>query len=959
MTLWAVIIGALFGWIAGDFEGLGLLAGGIVGLLAGKGIERGIRAEVARELEPLRAIVERLAAERLAAAGSPTTGATAAPAPLQAAPEQPVAPESTFVSEPAAGSLLSEMAPPAAGPWNFEPPPPMVPAESAEPVEPAEPARPGMVEVLVARARDWLLGGNTIVRLGLVVLFVGLAFLANYAAQAGLLPIELRLAAIAAVGVALLVAGFRSRLARPGFGLALQGGGVAVIYLTLFAAARLFAVAPLVAALALMVAVCALGCALALLQQSQALALTAFAGGFAAPLLVGQEGGSALALFGYFTVLNLAILFIAQRRSWRLLNLLGFFATFGIGALWGATGYRPADYWTAQAFLVVSVLIYVATAVLYTRRTPGPLGNVVDATLLFGPALAGFGLQAALVADRDYGAAFAALGFAAIYLGTVALTRRRPESLRLMHEAMIAIAVGFVTLAVPLALGARWTSAVWALEGAGAFFVGMRQARWLPRLFGLLLQAVAALLFLASFGMDPAAPPFVNADFVGGALIAGALLLTAWWLRQPLPHGGTRAARTFADAEALLGPALFLAGFGFAWAAFAGEGWRFARRPVDGGGSLISAQTARLVAMLAFAALAWTAQGMARRLGWPVAGWPARVTLPALAAGLLASLASGGHVLHHPDWMIWLAAVALHLHALYRADQDASSGASRSLLTAMHVGGVWLAVGFVADMLWLGVDRARLWDSSWAGVVFLVAVTAVLAALTLRAAPALRAGATPRRWPLDRHAAAYAWMAAAPVAALTFAGALATAFAASGRADPLPFVPLLNPVDLAVALAIAVLALWRRAVLAAEPPLPGASALAGPVGVAVLAGLAFVAVNTAWLRAAHHLLGVAWRPDALLASFAVQTGLAILWTLLALALMVAAHRRGLRTLWLTGAGLLGLTVAKLLLVDLGNAGGAERVVTFIAVGALMLLIGYLAPLPPRTTHAADAADGAR
>jgi uncharacterized membrane protein len=103
------------------------------------------------------------------------------------------------------------------------------------------------------------------------------------------------------------------------------------------------------------------------------------------------------------------------------------------------------------------------------------------------------------------------------------------------------------------------------------------------------------------------------------------------------------------------------------------------------------------------------------------------------------------------------------------------------------------------------------------------------------------------------------------------------------------------------------------------------------------------------LRVAHHFFGVAWDASALFGSFVVQTGYAILWTLLALSLMVIAGRRKLRVLWLTGAGLLGLVVVKLLLIDLSNVGGAERIITFIAVGVLMLVVGYFAPLPPKAS----------
>jgi uncharacterized membrane protein len=71
------------------------------------------------------------------------------------------------------------------------------------------------VEIWVGKARDWLLGGNTIVRAGLAILFVGLTFLARMAAYAGLFPIEVRLALVALAGAALLAIGFNKRTQRP------------------------------------------------------------------------------------------------------------------------------------------------------------------------------------------------------------------------------------------------------------------------------------------------------------------------------------------------------------------------------------------------------------------------------------------------------------------------------------------------------------------------------------------------------------------------------------------------------------------------------------------------------------------------------------------------------------------------------------------------------------------------
>jgi len=283
-------------------------------------------------------------------------------------------------------------------------------------------------------------------------------------------------------------------------------------------------------------------------------------------------------------------------------------------------------------------------------------------------------------------------------------------------------------------------------------------------------------------------------------------------------------------------------------------------------------------------------------------------------------------------------ALLLHLRMLRQLDAQRPQG----WWPWVHAGGVWLLVLLAGNVLVSAIDRAQLWQTAWATVILLAAGSIVLLALVFACRRVLQGGAA--RWPLDRFLKAYAWRAAAPLAVALAAGALLVAVASSGEAKPLPYVPLLNPTDLAVAIALAVCALWLHTVRASTLALPSAAREGVPV--AVLAGVAFVAVNTVWLRVVHHFAGVPWDGSSLFASFLVQAGYSILWTLIALVLMVAAHRRALRLPWMLGAGLLALTVLKLFVVDLSNRGGSERIVSFIAVGLLMLVVGWFAPLPP-------------
>jgi uncharacterized membrane protein len=59
--------------------------------------------------------------------------------------------------------------------------------------------------------------------------------------------------------------------------------------------------------------------------------------------------------------------------------------------------------------------------------------------------------------------------------------------------------------------------------------------------------------------------------------------------------------------------------------------------------------------------------------------------------------------------------------------------------------------------------------------------------------------------------------------------------------------------------------------------------------------------------------------------------------------------------WIVGGALMLVVVAKLFLVDLSNVGTVARIVTFLTIGGLLLVTGYLAPLPPRP-NADDAPD---
>ena len=112
----------------------------------------------------------------------------------------------------------------------------------------------------------------------------------------------------------------------------------------------------------------------------------------------------------------------------------------------------------------------------------------------------------------------------------------------------------------------------------------------------------------------------------------------------------------------------------------------------------------------------------------------------------------------------------------------------------------------------------------------------------------------------------------------------------------------------------------------------------------ILIGL--LVLSSVVVRAMHHYLGTPlWGLD-IWSNGDVQLSLTLLWVILAFILMTFSSRRHIRQIWFVGAALLGIVVAKLLLLDLSQSGTLTRVISFIGSGAVMLVIAYLAPLPP-------------
>jgi len=111
--------------------------------------------------------------------------------------------------------------------------------------------------------------------------------------------------------------------------------------------------------------------------------------------------------------------------------------------------------------------------------------------------------------------------------------------------------------------------------------------------------------------------------------------------------------------------------------------------------------------------------------------------------------------------------------------------------------------------------------------------------------------------------------------------------------------------------------------------------------------MALMLLSVVFARAVHAYHDVPYLFSTLWDNLYFQTGLSLLWSVVAIVLMLLSKRYRHRVLWLAGFGLLGLVVLKLFFVELASSGTIERIISFIVVGTLLLLIGYFVPMPPK------------
>ena len=897
--------------------------------------------------------------------------------------------------------------------------------DSTSTIEPDERSLP-IVTSVIRSVKNWFFGGNLVVRVGVLVLLVGVVLLLRLLSDYIEIPITFKLTAIGLIGLALAALGLKLAKNRFAYGITLQGAGLAIVYLTTFFAYSVYQVLANIPSFMGLSILSAITIGLAVRQNALPLALLALSGGFFAPILTSQDTASLTILFSYYLLLNITIAAIAHYRPWKVLNLLGVVVTFGLAYYWGLTESLMATIdnqrWALVLLVALHVLLYLFVVIRYAQQiiayntvneedvnnTSNTYLFPIDTGLLFSVPILAFGIFAALLDDIPNALTITSAILAIVYLGLGWVFVQRSQRYALITEGMLALGIGFLALVIPLALDAEWIAFGWSVQGLALVWFGRRSLRAWSVLFGILLQLVSIGMLLNTF-VFTAYYPTLALTISAISAIASIFILRV--SNSPILSASVEtqdSTQTLPHAKSLLNinhtTSEYAKALGISETA--AEQW-FASINSQSMAFKAIWQRPILIRLLTLVTMGWLLYVLIIDFDQWFASWQLATTA-LIALATLASLLIYWIINQYRSWheirqfspallLLFYAMLILQLPQKYEFDYQWTTFHWPVFMTLM-IG--WLVVGQLwlkewhHDVVLKGYDSA-----SWLGAGMIILAEAVHYGLpdsdgviTILVPVALMlfglwlsyrhsqyhdykdndiqsktaVSVLPPYW-FDWHGALLG--SAKIFVPITLGWVIFTNLSYDGVIWGLPYFPLFNLYDVTLWLVLfyglGVYLLRQSHSMQSKnilDAIPKNNTL-----LIILALISFWICSSMLVRTLHafietplwvdHLYGRTGYGNTANAwdSEQVQTGLTILWTLLALAATIIASRYWQRALWFMGIGLLGVVVLKLVLVDLSQTEAIWRVISFLGAGSLILVIGYLAPLPPAREGLTDEA----
>ncbi|MFY9571486.1 MAG: DUF2339 domain-containing protein, partial [Blastocatellia bacterium] len=382
------------------------------------------------------------------------------------------------------------------------------------------------------------IGGRWLLWIGVIAISFGMAFFLKYAFDKQWITPGWRVNIGVAIGLGFLFGADRLRKRYPIYSHGLAGGGIFILYLSIFVGCNTYELLSRPVALGLMAAVTATASLLAARFNALPIAILGLIGGFLTPILLSTGVDNEAGLFSYIALLDLGVLALAYSKQWRSLNYMAFTATVAMFAGWMLVQYSPGKLGTTMLFLTIFFMIFALLAVLHNVVNRRPT-LWIDLAMVFSNALLYFSTSYELLEANNHGilGLFAVL-VSAFYMGLGYFTYSRDREDSLLVYTFLALAFLFGVLAVPIQLDQHWVTMGWALEGAAMTWIGLRANDRTSRYGALIVFGIAVAHWFNTdvrefaYHANEAFLPLLNRRALSCAVFVGALSAAALFYKR-------------------------------------------------------------------------------------------------------------------------------------------------------------------------------------------------------------------------------------------------------------------------------------------------------------------------------------------------------------------------------------------------------------------------------------------
>lgn len=395
------------------------------------------------------------------------------------------------------------------------------------PIGPAtSPAVPGpSIRTFQADQIESIIGRRWVGWAAIALILFATAFFLKYAFDNRWIGELGRVAIGITFGVVLSVLGYRyHRRSWRIFAQILTAGGIVLLYVSVYAAFGYYHLINQKVAFGYLAILIAEAAGLALVYNAPAIAIMALSGGFLTPLLLHSDRDQYLSLFGYIIALDIGAL--ALLKHWRGLSSLAFFGTHVLFWLWYEENYHSQKLHAVLTFQLAVFLIFLL-ANLTRQMLLRQNNDFEDLTIVvLNPFVFFSTIYYLLNPQHHEWMGVMAIAMALVYAISAKILLDRADSQRSHLLILIAIALTFLTIAIPIQLKSNWITITWAVEALALLWVGLESRSQRLRIIASMLFVLAlAKLFIwdTPFYTRPAFTPIFNRYFLSSFAIVFCL----------------------------------------------------------------------------------------------------------------------------------------------------------------------------------------------------------------------------------------------------------------------------------------------------------------------------------------------------------------------------------------------------------------------------------------------------